>query len=341
MHSFVGCSSAVRSGRGSRGRGPRSLSFASGSKRRGRRCGLPWSIAGCVRSFCRSGRGETPPPTPPGFAMSSSRGLSDIFDPSLLEVETPGVRRIRDFLDSTPGGSIGLAGPRGTGKSHIDGLVRGRSESAIGQPPRPGHSGFGAGRVRAARLHPARLRDAVPIGDHARRPGRCRRRRPPGGGRRPSGGVGDSSRALSALFVVVGVGLLLFQDLGTDAGLAALERRRLGCLRTAGSGAVATERLFAGSDSRLAVGRAAARVKPGEGCRPQTALFADRCLELIRYQQTYTSGWSGSVKAGVGGLGVDGGVDRRRRPGPEHAQPAGHRLLFKEFVTAVDRKPDR
>jgi hypothetical protein len=68
---------------------------------------------------------------------------------------------------------------------------------------------------------------------------------------------------------------------------------------------------------------------------PQTALFADQCLQLIRYQQTYTSGWSGSVKAGVGGFEVDGGLTggvaraRNTLSLPEIV------VLFKEFVTEL------
>ncbi len=46
------------------------------------------------------------------------RGLSEVFEPS-YEIATPAREKLRDMLDSMQGGSIGLAGPRGAGKTTL------------------------------------------------------------------------------------------------------------------------------------------------------------------------------------------------------------------------------
>jgi len=46
------------------------------------------------------------------------RGLSEVFDPA-YEIATPARTKLRRMLENMPGGSIGLAGPRGAGKTTL------------------------------------------------------------------------------------------------------------------------------------------------------------------------------------------------------------------------------
>ena len=265
----------------------------------------------------------------------SSRGLSDIFDPSLLEVETPGVRRIRDFLDSTPGGSIGLAGPRGTGKSTLMGsFVDGRSRRSDNRRGRAIQVSAPVEYVpRDFILHVfATLCQSVIVPPPPWVSGA------PADSWNRAGHSGWRGRfvalVLSALFVMIGVGLLL-QEAGTPvdwqlwSGVALVVVGIL-VLGVVVAGPAADVIQFGGTRPS---GRTA--VKPREGVSPETALLADRCLDLIRYQQTYTSGWSGSVNAGVGGLGVEGGVAAGVARVRNTLSLPDIVSLFKEFVTAV------
>lgn len=64
----------------------------------------------------------------------SARGLSEVYNADRFEVSTRGFAQIKQFLDSTPGGSIGLAGSRGTGKSTvIASFVSGRTRRSDGK----------------------------------------------------------------------------------------------------------------------------------------------------------------------------------------------------------------
>jgi hypothetical protein len=53
-----------------------------------------------------------------GFAMAQVTGLSQAFEP-IWEVPTDGGSRLENAIESMPGGSIGVAGPRGIGKSTL------------------------------------------------------------------------------------------------------------------------------------------------------------------------------------------------------------------------------
>jgi hypothetical protein len=266
----------------------------------------------------------------------SSRGLSDIFDPSLLEVETPGVRRIRDFLDSTPGGSIGLAGPRGTGKSTLMGsFVDGRSRRSYNRRGRAIQVSAPVEYVpRDFILHVfATLCQSVIVPP------------PPWVSAAPANGwsrAGDSgwrgrfvAVVLSALFVMVGVGLLLPPAFGTDVDWQIWSGVALVAVGILVLGIIVAERVADVIQFGGARPSGPSAVKPREGVSPETAMLADRCLDLIRFQQTYTSGWSGSVTAGMGGLGVQGGTTSGVARVRNTLSLPDIVSLFKEFVTAV------
>ena len=265
----------------------------------------------------------------------SSRGLSDIFDPSLLEVETPGVKRIRDFLDSTPGGSIGLAGPRGTGKttlmgSFVDGRSR-RSDNRRGRAiqvsapvqyvPRDFILHVFATLCQSVIIPPAPWVSTMPASGWNRTSYSYWRGR-------------VAAVVCSALFMTVGAGLI-FEAAGADVDWQLTSGIALVIVGLVVVGFMVAERLadVLQFDGTGPAGRSA--VKPREGVSTETALLADRCLDLIRYQQSYTSGWSGSVTAGVGGFGVEGGVSGGSARVRNTLSLPDIVSLFKEFVTAV------
>ncbi len=246
----------------------------------------------------------------------SARGLSQIFDPTLLEVETPAVRRVRGFLDGTPGGSIGLAGPRGTGKSTLlASFVDGRSRRSDNRRARAIQvSAPVEYDPRDFILHVfATLCESVmvprpPTAAPAARPGG---QSPPWSG---SGRNGGSAPVAGALVCIVAGVLLLLPTFG----MPDVDWRKWGGYGLLVGGVLLVVLLAA--DRWLAASRSASRaataslVQPLEGVAPATALLAAEYLELIRYQRTYTSGWSGSAKAGFAafevGAGVTGSVAR-------------------------------
>ncbi len=266
----------------------------------------------------------------------SSRGLSEIFDPTLLEVETPAVRRVRDFLDSTPGGSIGLAGPRGTGKSTLmSSFVDGRSRrtdnkrghaiqvsAPVEYDPRDFILYVFATLCQSVLVALPRWAAADPAEAWDRWRYFDRRGQ-------------FAALTLSVVSVVGGIGLLL-----PTLGVAEVDWQRWGGVALVAVGILVFGTTVAGriiaarrSRSREAANRRL--IQPREGISPETASLASRYLDLIRYQQTYTSGWSGSVKVGVRGLEIEGGATgditraRNTLSLPEIVS------MFKEFVTAL------
>jgi hypothetical protein len=64
------------------------------------------------------------------FTASKAPGLSEAFDP-LFEIPTGGRASVLVLLESMPGGAIGLAGPRGVGKSTVINGVCGREHADL------------------------------------------------------------------------------------------------------------------------------------------------------------------------------------------------------------------
>ncbi|WP_440106217.1 hypothetical protein [Streptosporangium sp. H16] len=83
------------------------------------------------------------------FLVTSSPGLSEVYD-STYNVPTRTVHEVKALLDGVSGMSLGIAGPRGSGKSTI---VRQYCGPAP-RPPRPGSGGEGFGRSRFREIRP-------------------------------------------------------------------------------------------------------------------------------------------------------------------------------------------
>lgn len=231
----------------------------------------------------------------------SARGLSQIFDPTLLEVETQAVRRVRGFLDGTPGGSIGLAGPRGTGKSTLlASFVEGRSRRSddrraraiqvsapVEYDPREFILHVFATLCQSV-LVPRSPTDAVP-GEQSHRPDR----------------LGRAAALAGATACVVAGAILLLPSFGVQD----MDWPRWSGIALVAGGVVLAG--FVTADRWLAPRRSATSpVRPLEGIPAATAVLAAEFLELIRFQRTYTSGWSGSAKAGLAAFEVGGGLSR-------------------------------
>ena len=74
------------------------------------------------------------PPYSTTLKYITARGLSEVYDPVSFEVETPSFLQVRALLDRTSGGSLGLAGQRGTGKTTVmSSFVEGRSRRSDGK----------------------------------------------------------------------------------------------------------------------------------------------------------------------------------------------------------------
>ena len=255
------------------------------------------------------------------LSFVTARGLSEVYDPAMYEVETPTVRALRTLLDQTPGGSIGLAGARGTGKSTaMASFVAGRSRRSDGKR---GHSALVTAPVqylpRDFILHLfATLCETVvvpnPPWDRPRAPSpeRYLRRFAARGERFLM--LGGLITGFAGVFLISwnllnsnfdpdwqrigGAALLL---IGAFLSLLGWRNLQMARERVRFEDRLERERL---QYER----RAYAELKPREGVSEEIARAASNYLDVIRFQQTFTEGWSGSLKLGVGVVEGTGGL---------------------------------
>jgi hypothetical protein len=85
-----------------------------------------------VEPYLRQMISEDQPSFETTLAVARPGGLSQSFDP-LYEIPTSATRRLRALIDAMPGGSVGVAGPRGVGKSTVLGSLceRARPEPGL------------------------------------------------------------------------------------------------------------------------------------------------------------------------------------------------------------------
>ena len=293
----------------------------------------------------RSERDQTPYTT--SFRYISARGLSEVYDPAIFELETPSFQQVRRLLDNTPGGSIGLAGPRGTGKTTImSSFVEGRSRRSDEKRGR-------AIRVSAPVDYVTRdfilylfaeLCESVLVPEppflrpyYADQP--IRRLR--GFSYAYAAPIG---LVASGILAIWGLMLLLFAvfRLSLDS------RYWIGPFLIVGAVVIAylsrqTSVIMRRRDmeqrEETARREYAARAQPPpaqarEGVSDEIAKLASQYLDVIRFQQTYTDGWSGSFTASAGivqgAAGITGGTSYLRNllSLPEIVDS------FKDFVSA-------
>ena len=259
-------------------------------------------------------------------------GLAEVFRPE-YEVQTEVGTRLSGLFTHMPGGSIGLCGFRGSGKTTlISSLCRSRSPSAEGDPS--------LGFVVSApiRYEPrefvlylfARLCQEI-LGT------------PPGREPRQLGaGPAPASRQLGTLIALLAAGLIALAAGGLELA-SAFSRRSFGYL---------LKTIMGNSSVRLAAGivlvcvglglillyvrgmrRRSGRVRlddPLAGwVTPSLEQSAREWLAEIRYQLTYTSGWSGSLNVSVAQASASSStqVEERQRTLPNVI--AGYRNLVK------------
>ena len=280
----------------------------------------------------------------------SARGLSEVYDPSIFEFETSSFQQVRRILDNTPGGSIGLAGLRGTGKSTVmASFVEGRSRRSDDKRGRAIRVSAPVEYVpRDFVLHLfATLCESVIVPEprfltpyHADQAPREWRR----------SSIVNAYWLISATFglvAVLGLVVLLKPILKSwndwpywigsiliAVGIigAYLSRRRV-AFRSRYQLEMDRERKLM-EEERL---RASTShdVRPREGVSKDTANLASQYLDLIRFQQTYTGGWSGTLTASAGivkgAAGITGGISYLRNvlSLPDIA------ASFKQFVTTI------
>jgi len=281
----------------------------------------------------------------------SARGLSEVYDPTIFEFETPSFQQIRCILDNTPGGSIGLAGSRGTGKSTVmASFVEGRSRRSDGKRGRAVRVSAPVDYVpRDFILHLfGELCESVILPESLfRRP--YNEDEPARKLRRFSiANVYWIGSAVFGLLAVYGLALFLnsifkfWSDWRYWAGPVLMTVGVIGaCLCLYVAFFRARYRHFEDMEreemerrrEQAIVGSRQAR--PREGVSQSTADLASQYLDLIRFQQTYTDGWSGSLTANVGfvqgAAGLTGGASYLRNllSLPDIA------TLFKGFVVTL------
>jgi hypothetical protein len=231
----------------------------------------------------------------------SSQGLSAVYDPAVFEIQTPVFDRVRGFLDQTSGGAIGIAGPRGSGKTTlINSFVEGRSRRSDGARSR-------AVRVSApvdyesrdfiihlfSELCASAIIPEARIGRAFPQTGRL------------TGSLRDQIG--SQFGIAIGIGTVL---VGASLWIQSYRRFEFDPLLVAGAsllliGFVILLLQFAYRRrasavrqwEQMAQEQAAPKNQPRIGISSATAQLAGQYLDLLRFQRTYTTGWSGSVRA--------------------------------------------
>ena len=279
------------------------------------------------------------------FRYVSARGLSEVYAPTIFELETPSFGQIRRLLDNTSGGSIGLAGPRGTGKttvmsSFVEGRSR-RSDEKRGRAIRVSAPVEYVTRDFILYLF-AKLCESVLVPEppflrpyYADQPAKRFRSYY----YRYAGQMGS---LISGILLIWGL-LVLFDAIFR---FPLYSRYWLGpALIGAAVVTAITSRFVAlnayrnereEEEYRLVQANRAweSSAQPRKGVSNEIASLASKYLDVIRFQQTYTDGWSGSLTASAGIVqgtaGITGGTSYLRNllSLPEIV------AAFKEFVAA-------
>ncbi|GLY93193.1 hypothetical protein Acsp02_04490 [Actinoplanes sp. NBRC 103695] len=108
------------------------VSTAEEQYRRSRSAALAQLRESVVVPYVRQMISDNQPSFETTLAVTRPGGLSQSFDP-LYEIPTSATRRLRALINGMPGGSVGVAGPRGVGKSTVLGSLceHGRPEPGL------------------------------------------------------------------------------------------------------------------------------------------------------------------------------------------------------------------
>lgn len=262
-----------------------------------------------------------------------SRGLAEIEDPRLV-IETPAGERLERLLGEMPGGSIGISGPRGVGKSS---LIRATCPAGDNQP-----SGLLGVRVAApvqfdARefiLHLFAELCRTIIGWKA-----VERLREPDPFLRVGGGVGGPLvilQWLSLLVLLAGVGMLVVYVGDVDPMLVwAILVTLAGLL-----GYMLAAFVYPWARARNAYARSRSRGpefwEREDRFGSDTIDLAGRRLTDIWFQQTFTSGWSGSINLPIG---VEGGLEGGRELAQQQMSMPDIVSELRNLVLAIKTDP--
>jgi hypothetical protein len=238
----------------------------------------------------------------------SAKGLSEIYNAERFEVSTRGLAQVKRILDYTPGGSVGLAGPRGTGKSTvIASFVAGRTR--IGGSTRGLAVEVSAPvdydrREFLLHLFAEVCRDVFVIEPtpglyEAELASRVQR---------------SASRNRTLLTALLAAALV---TAGVLTLLIAWHRLKfhpqfwIGFALIAASGVAGLWSIVSPNRARSGERGELRRREAGIPKRPYESDLVDMArqdLAMIRYQQTYTSSWTGSLTATVGPLAAQAGI---------------------------------
>lgn len=236
-----------------------------------------------------------------------SRGLAEIENPRHV-IATPAGNRLEHLFADMPGGSIGISGPRGAGKSS---LIRASCPSGDNQPE--GILGVIVSApvqfdARDFVLHLFAEICRTIIGptavDVLRSPDPFFRRR--SGGSNPL----VLLRAVSPVILLVGVGMLIVELTNFEPSLMWATVVTIVGVYACLPGVYGSvgRRGFQGGHSEYLVESAEGRVRSTR-FGDETVRLARQRLTDIWFQQSFTSGWSGSVDLPIG---VSGGLEGGR-----------------------------
>jgi hypothetical protein len=239
------------------------------------------------------------------FVIYDIRGLQELADPE-REVPTASTEQLSKLMSSLTGGSLGLSGPRGSGKTTLmRSFATGRSLLPFDRERR--------GLVVAAPVH----YDAKEFVLHLYA-SVCERILNPQGARQPaasranqlrvarSAGLGQLLLGLTILFAAVGMTMLVSnrtsphgpQETGVLLLVLAGIALYVGGILMLASNPDRVRRVAQGARGMWVLGAKAAT--DGEHPAPKPEWLAEQRLEEIRFQQTLASGWSGAVGLPLG-----------------------------------------